>query len=51
MQAQRSCDTVDESGIGDGAGDDVAEVDFDEVDVGEDGARVEVADLDEDEED
>lgn len=48
MQAQRPCDTVDESSVGDGAGDDMAKVELDEVDVGEDGATVEVANFDED---
>ena len=44
-------DTVDEDGIGDGEGNDVGEIDFEEVGFAEDGLVGEIADADEQEED
>jgi len=48
VEADGAGNGVDEHGVWYGAGDDVGEADLEEVDATEDGARIEVADADED---
>lgn len=51
MEANGPGNTVDEDGIGHGKGDDVGEVEFEEIGFAQDGLVGEVADTDEQQED